>query len=74
MQYIYDVDLQDTDTKGSPISQKFKFETAMQATLLDLIDRHVITASDEELTCHLNKPMTSYEAEVLDMAFGGKKP
>lgn len=73
MQYIYDVDLQDTDTKGSPISQKFKFETAMQATLLDLIDRHVITASDEELTCHLNKPMTSYEAEVLDMAFGGKE-
>jgi uncharacterized membrane protein len=73
MQYIYDVDLQDTDTKGSPISQKFKFETAMQATLLDLIDRHVITASDEELTCHLDKPMTSYEAEVLDMAFGGKE-
>ena len=72
MQYIYDVDLQDTDTKGSPISQKFKFETAMQATLLDLIDRHVITANDEELTCHLDKPMTSYEAEVLDMAFGGK--
>lgn len=73
MQYIYDVDLQDTDTKGSPISQKFKFETAMQATLLDLIDRHVITASDEELTCHLDKPMTSYEAEVIDMAFGGKE-
>nr|WP_234793143.1 DUF2207 domain-containing protein [Streptococcus equinus] len=72
MQYIYDVDLQDTDTKGSPISQKFKFETAMQATLLDLIDRHVIAANDEELTCHLDKPMTSYEAEVLDMAFGGK--
>lgn len=73
MQYIYDVDLQDTDTKGSPISQKFKFETAMQATLLDLIDRHVITASDEELTCHLDKPMTNYEAEVIDMAFGGKE-
>lgn len=73
MQYIYDVDLQDTDTKGSPISQKFKFETAMQATLLDLIDRHVITASDEELTCHLDKPMTSYEAEVIDMAFGRKE-
>lgn len=72
MQYIYDVDLQDTDTKGSPISQKFKFETAMQATLLDLIDRHVIAANEEELTCHLDKPMTSYEAEVLDMAFGGK--
>ena len=45
----------------------------MQATLLDLIDRHVITASDEELTCHLDKPMTSYEAEVIDMAFGGKE-
>ena len=57
----------------SPLLVKFKFETAMQATLLDLIDRHVITASDEELTCHLNKPMTSYEAEVLDMAFGGKE-
>lgn len=72
MQYIYDVDLQDTDTKGSPISQKFKFETAMQATLLDLIDRHIITANDEELTCHLDKPMTDYESEVIDMAFGDK--
>ena len=73
MQYIYDVDLQDTDTQGSPISQKFKFETAMQATLLDLIDRHIITANDEELTCHLDMPMTDYEVEVLDMAFGGKE-
>ena len=45
----------------------------MQATLLDLIDRHVITASDEELTCHLNKPMTSYEAEVLDIGIWWKR-
>ncbi len=73
MQYIYDADLEDTDTKGSSIPQKFKFETAMQATLLDLIDRKIITAEDQELTCHPDKPMTKYEAEVLDMAFGKRK-
>ncbi|GEB11452.1 hypothetical protein SEQ01_16430 [Streptococcus equinus] len=73
MQYIYDADLEDTDTKGSSIPQKFKFETAMQATLLDLIDRKIITAEEQELTCHPDKPMTKYEAEVLDMAFGKRK-
>ena len=40
---------------------------------LDLIDRKIITAEDQELTCHPDKPMTKYEAEVLDMAFGKRK-
>ncbi|MFV5784361.1 DUF2207 domain-containing protein, partial [Pediococcus acidilactici] len=49
LKYIYDVDLQHLDTKGSSISQKFNFETAIQATLLDLIDRKVISVDDKEL-------------------------
>ena len=31
--------------------------------LCDLIDRKIIT-EDQELTCHPDKPMTKYEAEV----------
>ena len=73
LKYIYDVDLQDLDTKGSSIAQSFDFETTIQAILLDLIDRKVISVKDKELTCHLNMPMTDSEAEVLDMAFGGKE-
>lgn len=73
LKYIYDVDLQHLDTKGSSIPQKFNFETAMQATLLDLIDRKVISVDDKELFCHLDMPMMDYEAEVIDMAFGGKE-
>lgn len=73
LKYIYDVDLQDLDTKGSSIPQKFDFETAMQATLLDLIDRKIISVKGKNLTCHLDMPMTKYEAEVIDMAFGGKE-
>lgn len=73
LKYIYDVDLQHLDTKGSSIPQKFNFETAMQATLLDLIDRKVISVDNKELFCHLDMPMMDYEAEVIDMAFGGKE-
>ena len=73
LKYIYDVDLQYLDTKGSSISQKFNFETAIQATLLDLIDRKVISVDDKELVCHLDMSITDYEAKVIDMAFGGKE-
>lgn len=66
LRYLYDAKVKDMG--------KESFKRAMQATLLDLIDRKVITIEENNcLLRHIDKERKDYEDVILDMAFGDKQ-